>query len=261
MGWLVIFLAFMLGKGLDALKDAAPPPPTPPRPPPRPAHRQATSPAVHRVPVPPRPSRRGSTSPSAVVPASFSAPWPQVVPSGLPAFPGAGWEPDNPPPPAVVSRAQALLGPLWQGGPGTFKAENTAGRWIVYRAVAMGAKKGVVAYRESEHAPFLSSPNTNESDDFDNAPAAPTFPVSFSPPGSQTASLGLPLLKLGSGYQGGPDATSVKVVQQKLGLSPADGKFGPNTDKAVRAFQSRMGLGVDGKVGNQTWAALLGRSA
>jgi len=75
------------------------------------------------------------------------APWPQVVPAGLPAFPGHGWTPDNPPPAAVQSRAWALLHQLWTGGAGTFKTEQTGGRWITYQAQPMGTKRGVVAYR------------------------------------------------------------------------------------------------------------------
>jgi len=36
-----------------------------------------------------------------------------------------------------------------------------------------------------------------------------------------------------------------------------DGDFGPKTAGAVRAFQAEHGLTVDGKVGNQTWPALI----
>ena len=37
-----------------------------------------------------------------------------------------------------------------------------------------------------------------------------------------------------------------------------DGLFGPSTEQAVRQFQSRQGLSVDGIVGPKTWTALLG---
>ena len=48
------------------------------------------------------------------------------MPSGLAPFP-SGWEPYDPPPGAVVLRANALLPQLWRGGAGTFKVEQTAG--------------------------------------------------------------------------------------------------------------------------------------
>lgn len=50
-----------------------------------------------------------------------------------------------------------------------------------------------------------------------------------------------------------------------LDLSPTniragrpDGKFGPSTESAVREFQRRAGLRVDGVVSEQTWGRLLG---
>lgn len=54
---------------------------------------------------------------------------------------------------------------------------------------------------------------------------------------------------------------SVRTLQRALtraGFSTrgVDGRFGPNTYSAVRAFQKRYGLGVDGVVGPKTWAAL-----
>jgi putative chitinase len=63
------------------------------------------------------------------------------------------------------------------------------------------------------------------------------------------------ILKQGSS---GPD---VKDLQQRLkdfGFDPngVDGKFGPGTEAAVRAFQQSNGLSVDGKVGPNTSAAL-----
>jgi cell wall-associated NlpC family hydrolase len=53
-------------------------------------------------------------------------------------------------------------------------------------------------------------------------------------------------------YDRGP---AVAVVQRALGIS-ADGDYGPNTVRAVRAFQGRHGLLVDGQVGPHTAAAL-----
>jgi murein DD-endopeptidase MepM/ murein hydrolase activator NlpD len=61
------------------------------------------------------------------------------------------------------------------------------------------------------------------------------------------------LLRLGST---GPD---VVRVQSALGQAP-DGVFGPRTDAAVRVFQGRNGLVVDGIVGRHTWGTLFGAS-
>jgi Putative peptidoglycan binding domain/Transglycosylase SLT domain len=56
----------------------------------------------------------------------------------------------------------------------------------------------------------------------------------------------------------------VKILQQVLkdwgvlvASEPIDGLFGGNTDKAVKLFQSKRTLSVDGIVGQNTWAALL----
>jgi peptidoglycan hydrolase-like protein with peptidoglycan-binding domain len=50
----------------------------------------------------------------------------------------------------------------------------------------------------------------------------------------------------------------VKVVQRKVGITGTnvDGKFGPNTEAAVRRFQRNHDIVPDGIVGPKTWAKL-----
>ena len=55
-----------------------------------------------------------------------------------------------------------------------------------------------------------------------------------------------------SGQKGEP----VTAVQE-LVKTPADGTFGPATEKAVRAFQERAHLSADGIVGPHTWQLLI----
>lgn len=65
--------------------------------------------------------------------------------------------------------------------------------------------------------------------------------------------------------QTGSRGARVKLVQSlliekgyNLRVYGADGQFGDETDSAVRAFQKKNGLSVDGIVGIKTWKALLG---
>jgi peptidoglycan hydrolase-like protein with peptidoglycan-binding domain len=53
----------------------------------------------------------------------------------------------------------------------------------------------------------------------------------------------------------GDRGDDVKRIQAALGI-PADGIFGPQTERAVKRFQRRNGLLVDGVVGPQTRGAL-----
>ena len=72
-------------------------------------------------------------------------------------------------------------------------------------------------------------------------------------PAAQPAASG-PLLNRGA------KGADVQRLQERLnahGTTVAvDGDFGPATEQAVRRFQQARGLGVDGKVGPETWAAL-----
>jgi Transglycosylase-like domain/Putative peptidoglycan binding domain len=53
----------------------------------------------------------------------------------------------------------------------------------------------------------------------------------------------------------GDRGQAVRSIQSALGI-PADGVFGPQTERAVRRFQRGKGLTVDGIVGPQTRSAL-----
>ena len=59
----------------------------------------------------------------------------------------------------------------------------------------------------------------------------------------------------------GDRGAKVRKLQQGLKAQGAavevDGQFGPATEEALRAFQERKGLDVDGKVGPNTWASVL----
>lgn len=59
-------------------------------------------------------------------------------------------------------------------------------------------------------------------------------------------------------YMSGEDVRSLQMRLIDLGYNPgsADGAFGPNTEAAVKAFQSAMKLTMDGVVGPKTWGAL-----
>ena len=75
--------------------------------------------------------------------------------------------------------------------------------------------------------------------------------VTESSPANRAIAPGAPqeILRLGST---GPE---VARVQSALAIQ-TDGIFGPQTDAAVRIFQQRNGLTVDGLVGHETWRAL-----
>lgn len=64
-------------------------------------------------------------------------------------------------------------------------------------------------------------------------------------------------------YKLGSKGEEVRKIQEELKSlgfykGPIDGDFGGGTEAGVRAFQKANGLDVDGKVGPQTWKALLG---
>ncbi|MBD1903638.1 peptidoglycan-binding domain-containing protein [Coleofasciculus sp. FACHB-125] len=59
----------------------------------------------------------------------------------------------------------------------------------------------------------------------------------------------------------GSQGDEVRILQASLHSArflseTPDGIFGDRTEKAVRAFQQKYGLSVDGEVGDETWAKL-----
>ncbi|WP_405842843.1 peptidoglycan-binding protein [Streptomyces sp. NBC_01518] len=58
----------------------------------------------------------------------------------------------------------------------------------------------------------------------------------------------------------GSDVAEAQCLLRRAGISPGgiDGIFGPLTEHAVKQFQKRSGLVVDGMVGPHTWKALRG---
>jgi len=61
------------------------------------------------------------------------------------------------------------------------------------------------------------------------------------------------------GYLNLEDLESVQKALSGLGFDPGkiDGKDGPNTQKAVRAFQAHATIKIDGIVGSETRKALV----
>ncbi|MGW0522837.1 peptidoglycan-binding protein [Crossiella sp. NPDC003009] len=57
--------------------------------------------------------------------------------------------------------------------------------------------------------------------------------------------------------QRGSRGADVALVQRYLGVSPADGIFGPATESAVKRYQANQGLVADGVVGPKTWQRIL----
>lgn len=140
---ILVLLALLLNAG----KGRAPGAPTPSAATPGPAIKPDRAPPVATAPPPggaSTPSQARAQQASAKVP----VPFPQAVPAGLPPFPGPGWKPFVPTPPAVVARANQLLPELWRTGAGTRKTEQTAGTWTTYLATAMGNNiRGVTAHK------------------------------------------------------------------------------------------------------------------
>ena len=83
-----------------------------------------------------------------------------------------------------------------------------------------------------------------------STPETPATPTEYK--------LGDRTLKKLSPYMQGADVTDLQTRLNALGFDcgKADGKFGSNTEKAVKAFQKAAGIEVDGKFGKESFKAL-----
>lgn len=75
---------------------------------------------------------------------------------------------------------------------------------------------------------------------------------------SVAAPSAIPAAQVARGIRQGASGASVAVIQRIVGAD-ADGRFGPRTKAAVRAWQAAHGLVADGIVGPLTWAKMNGR--
>ena len=109
-------------------------------------------------------------------------------------------------------------------------------------AALMGALVGMGLERNKAQQAAQQAVDQAAGDSGAGGGAAPSAPA--------TGGAYTDVMKQGSRGEG------VKQLQQKLGMTQADGIFGPNTVKAVKTFQQSQGLKVDGIVGPETKARI-----
>jgi hypothetical protein len=226
----------------------------------------------------PAPSADTSTPASAPAP---SLPWPQgPVPATLPPFPGPGWEPDVPVTPELAARATYWNGLLWDFPTKTQRRasvqENFGGHWLTFAAAWHPGDKGPKTYMATEAWRVKQAPAAV-------APAVAPAPVPVTVQPSQAAAAAAapaaapavvpvavvwpkpigPYPGTGAWQKNAGFIAAYQAVLAALGYVgadghpiAADGKYGPNTDFAVKAFQGAHGVPVDGQVGPGTIPAL-----
>ncbi|MCI9889364.1 peptidoglycan-binding protein [Micrococcales bacterium 31B] len=155
--------------------------------------------------------------------------------------------------PTILKRNDASSSPLRATTLGERLRRPAAMTAAAVAAVAVtGAGAGAALAAPSD----LSAELTGELTAGSNSALKATAPVLIAQPSvaAATYDLGTTTLKLGA------RGAAVTALQRALATQgqrvSADGVFGPATDRAVRAFQSRAGLTADGLVGPATKAAL-----
>jgi peptidoglycan hydrolase-like protein with peptidoglycan-binding domain len=188
-------------------------------------------------------------------------PWPTPpVPGTLPPFPGPGWCPDTPLTATVTARAAYWNPQLWSYATKTiakpFVQEMFGGQWVTFQAAWHPGAAGPHSYMATEAWRLCAAPPI--------APPSPVpVPVSPVAPMQKPGPVG-PEPAMGAWQSNAPYIARYQAALTWLsrqGAGPfdtqgVDGKFGPHTQSAVKAFQSAHGLTADGEAGNQTSAAL-----
>lgn len=205
-------------------------------------------------------------------------PWPSgPVPATLPPFPGAGWEPDTPVTPDIVTRAKYWNALLWDYSTKTqrkpFVQENFGGEWVTFAAAWHPGDKGPKTYMATEAWRVKRAPGTSPAAYAPpaNAPAqAPAYvpaaapgaaPPAQAPPMQQRAPLAAvqPYPGPGAWKSNAPYVKRYQAALAALGYyhGNIDGDAGPLTQGAVKAFQTHAGVSpIDGQAGGATAAAL-----
>lgn len=142
-----------------------------------------------------------------------------------------------------ISRDEAINTPgagiaIWGYGSGGHIGISMGGGQVVETPSQEGRKVGVSPFSRNRWTRFFLFPGIS----YDGQPASAGG-------GAQDRTL-----KLGSA---GLDVAAWEQALQHGGMyaGAIDGQFGPQLDAAVRQFQARMHLEVDGIIGPRTWAA------
>lgn len=194
--------------------------------------------------------------------------WPAApVPGSLPPFPGPGWVPDEPVTATVAARAAYWNPQLWDYTNKTIRKayvqEQFGGSWVTFSAAWHPGASGPQTYMATEawriaSAPPIAPPTT---------PVGPVAPAPTPTPGMLAKPAPVsPYPGTGAYASNAPYIlryqTALAYLAQSYGFSKwnpgaLDGKYGPNTVAAVRAFQGDQSVSpVDGMCGAATAAAL-----
>lgn len=215
----------------------------------------AAAPVPAVVPAPTAPP----VSPGALPP---MPPWPSPpTPGTLPPFPGSGWCPDTPVTSAVATRAAYWNPQLWDYTSKTirkaFVQEQFGGSWVTFSAAWHPGSAGPKTYMATEAWRLCTAPPIAPPTPGPVAPAPSVVPMGKPGPVGPEPAPGA--WQSNAGYIGRYQAALTWLSQQGAGpFDPGgiDGKYGPHTATAVKAFQTAHALAADGQCGNATAAML-----